>query len=308
MPLVTVIVPNFNHAAFLEKRLETIFGQTYRDFEVILLDDCSTDESRGVLKAWCSREQVSHLVFNEKNSGSAFAQWKKGISLAAGKYIWIAESDDFCDPEFLEKAVAKLEAGADVFSVKTLNTGENGELLAARNSWMDDISPSRWDADFESDGPEEVRFALAVKNTIPNASGVVFRMNSRVLPVLARLENMQFCGDWLFWMNLLESPSRYCYCASVRNYFRTHAAVTRKAAKHEIRNREISAVLRFVLALALPAERRRYLVNYYFQNHYFIFPKMSLRKNLRLFMQQMSVSFRFFPLWVNYYFGNHRPR
>ena len=299
-----MIVPNFNHAAFLEKRLESIFGQTYHDFEIILLDDCSSDGSREILKAWSSRAQVSHLVFNEKNSGSAFAQWKKGISLAAGKYIWIAESDDFCDPEFLGKAVEKLEAGADVFSVKTLSTGENGELLAPRNSWMDDISPTRWDSDFESEGPEEVRFALAVKNTIPNASGVVFRMNEKVLPVLAQLETMRFCGDWLFWMNLLESPSRYYYCSSVCNYFRSHAAVTRKAGKHEIRNREISAVLRFALSLSLPAERRRYLVRYYFKNHYFIFPKLSLRKNLRLFIQQMRVSFRFFPLWVNYYLGN----
>jgi glycosyltransferase involved in cell wall biosynthesis len=49
MPAVSVIVPNYNHARFLRRRIDTILGQTFPDFELILLDDCSTDNSRDIL-------------------------------------------------------------------------------------------------------------------------------------------------------------------------------------------------------------------------------------------------------------------
>ncbi len=99
-PAVSIIVPNYNHEIHLLKRLETIFNQTFRDFEVILLDDASTDESRKILEEYAGRPEVTHFLVNTENSGSAFQQWKKGIRLAEGDYVWIAESDDFSDRYF----------------------------------------------------------------------------------------------------------------------------------------------------------------------------------------------------------------
>ena len=96
MPTVSVIVPNYNHARYLRQRIESVLGQTYQDFEVILLDDCSTDESRSVLGEYAKDPRV-RIEFNEKNSGSTFKQWNKGVRLARGEYIWIAESDDYAD-------------------------------------------------------------------------------------------------------------------------------------------------------------------------------------------------------------------
>ena len=65
MAEVSVIVPNYNHAAFLPKRLESIFNQTYQDFEVILLDDASTDTSVEVLSQYADHPKVTHFVVNE---------------------------------------------------------------------------------------------------------------------------------------------------------------------------------------------------------------------------------------------------
>ncbi|HET6990511.1 MAG TPA: glycosyltransferase family 2 protein, partial [Bacteroidia bacterium] len=110
-PLVSVILPNYNHARFLEQRIKSILSQTFRDFEIIILDDCSTDNSREIIDRYRSDEKISHVIFNETNSGSAFSQWKKGIQSASGTYIWIAESDDFCDPDFLFTGVNKLNKG-----------------------------------------------------------------------------------------------------------------------------------------------------------------------------------------------------
>lgn len=109
-PLVSIIVPNYNHAAFLSERLRSILSQTFQNFELIVLDDASTDDSLAVI-----REQLQdhpHLVFcNATNSGQPCSQWLSGIKKASGRYIWIAESDDSCSPKFLERMVSHLEQG-----------------------------------------------------------------------------------------------------------------------------------------------------------------------------------------------------
>ena len=121
--LVSIIVPNYNHFLFLEKRLDSIFNQTYQNFEVILLDDASSDNSLDILERYRNHPKVPHFIVNEKNSGSPFKQWQKGLELAQGKFIWIAESDDTCDLNFLESQVNCVD-NADVAVAKTLAFNE----------------------------------------------------------------------------------------------------------------------------------------------------------------------------------------
>jgi glycosyltransferase involved in cell wall biosynthesis len=109
MSTVSVIIPNYNHARFLPRRIESVLCQTYQDFELILLDDCSTDDSRSLLSEYACDPRV-RMEFNEKNSGSPFKQWNKGVRLARGEYVWIAESDDYADERMLERLAAVLEA------------------------------------------------------------------------------------------------------------------------------------------------------------------------------------------------------
>ena len=102
MSQISIIIPNYNHAKYLPQRLESVYNQTYQDFEVILLDDCSNDDSVTILNTYAKHLKTSHVVFNDKNSGNTFTQWAKGIALAKGDFIWIAESDDVADLSFLE--------------------------------------------------------------------------------------------------------------------------------------------------------------------------------------------------------------
>ena len=69
MPTVSVIVPNYCHAPYLEQRIESILQQTFQDFELILLDDCSTDGSREILERYRNHPKVSGIFYNERNSG-----------------------------------------------------------------------------------------------------------------------------------------------------------------------------------------------------------------------------------------------
>ena len=124
MPKISIIVPNYNHSSFLNERLDSIFNQTFQDFEVILLDDKSTDNSTEILRHYTQNEKVSHFIINKKNSGSPFKQWKKGIELAKGEFIWIAESDDTCDLNFLEEQIKALQQN-DITVAKTLILSNN---------------------------------------------------------------------------------------------------------------------------------------------------------------------------------------
>src|SRR3984957_7238976 len=102
MPKVSVVIPSYNHARFLRRRVDSVLQQTYQDFELILLDDCSCDNSREILSAYTG-DPRARMEFNAVNSGSTFKQWNKGVRLARGEYVWIAESDDYSDTRFLER-------------------------------------------------------------------------------------------------------------------------------------------------------------------------------------------------------------
>jgi glycosyltransferase involved in cell wall biosynthesis len=223
MPKVSVILPNYNHTTFLPQRLESIFNQTIQDFELIILDDCSTDNSREILKQYTNHPKVSQLIFNEKNSGSTFKQWEKGIELAIGKYIWIAESDDYCEPTFLNNLVTLLDQNSHIGIAycQSRSVDQNNVPL---NSWIKQTEvfvPNFWQNSFWVDGKTVITNFLIFRNIIPNASAVVFRKS--VYKSTSGIDTtMALNGDWLLWVKMLE-VSDLAYYAKELNYFRQHS-------------------------------------------------------------------------------------
>ncbi|QJB46985.1 glycosyltransferase family 2 protein [Dolichospermum flos-aquae] len=227
MPKISVIIPNYNHAQFLEQRIESVLNQTVQDVEVIFLDDNSTDNSREVFSKYVNHPKISHVIFNETNSGSPFKQWNKGFSLATGEYIWLAESDDYADPRFLETLVEILEENPQVGVAycQSHQVDKYNDFVATLHCWTDELDKERWHNDFINNGLEECRKYLIVKNTIPNASAVLTR---RYLfkEIGYADESMFLCGDWLTWIKLLLRCD-IAYSAQVLNFWRTHSTNVR---------------------------------------------------------------------------------
>lgn len=230
MAIVSVIVPNYNHAAFLEERLESIFTQSFRDFEVILLDDASTDKSVEILKKFSEYEKVSHFIINKKNSGSPFKQWKKGIDLAQGEYIWIAESDDFCESNFLETIfdfLAPLQNSPGVVYTQSIDVDEANKEIYNRINWTRDFEPNIWDDDFVLPGYDFIAGYLKKKNVIPNSSAVIFKKDLLQENVFSGdLLKMKMCGDWYFWIKLC-ADTQIGFISQPLNFFRSHSGVSR---------------------------------------------------------------------------------
>ena len=227
MPKVSVIVPNFNHAHFLPQRLESILAQTCTDYELIVLDDFSSDNSRDVLERY-AKQIPMRLIFNEKNSGSPFKQWRKGAALASGEYLWIAESDDYSDPYFLEKLVRRLDENPNVGIAycDSQVVDENGQTLGRSREWNSRLDERRWEGDFMSFGASECVNYLSQQNTIPNASAVVSRC-AIFLRQDGLWDEMRLCGDWLKWIQML-TVSDIVYVSEPLNYYRTHRKTVRE--------------------------------------------------------------------------------
>lgn len=222
MPKVSVIIPNYNHGHFLEQRLNSIFSQTYQDFEIIFLDDASTDNSKEIFSQFAINPCVK-AIFNQTNSGSPFKQWNKGIKHAVGEYIWIAESDDYADPCFLEELVGILDQYPSVGLVycQSYQVDSSGKKLNPNYLfWTNDINKDRWNTNFFNSGISECCNYLVCKNTIPNASAVLFRKNT-YLKISKKNELFTVTGDWLTYVELL-SYSDIFFVSSVLNYFRCH--------------------------------------------------------------------------------------
>lgn len=222
---VSVIIPNYNHARYLPQRIESVLGQTAGDFEVIVLDDASTDDSIGVIERYLDDRRV-RLIRNPVNSGCTFVQWNRGVAEAAGELVWIAESDDYAHPAFLERMVAALEERpkAVVAYCQSLVVDAEDRVLESMAEWTADLGSDRWERDYVNRGPDECARYLIRKCTIPNASAVVFRKKA-FLDAGGAAERMR-TGDWLTWARMLLQGD-VAFVAQPMNFFRRHAGSVR---------------------------------------------------------------------------------
>lgn len=213
MPTVSVIVPNYNHAPYLQQRIESILNQTYQDFEVIILDDFSTDDSQLIIETYHSNQKISHIVYNETNSGSPFKQWDKGIHLAKGEYIWIAESDDWCEPSLLSTIIKGFDKN------KNIVLGYVQSYFIIESNIVKWVSNQRY-LENTMNGIEYLKKELLFDNAIFNASMAVFRKSAYINLSLG-YKDFKFCGDWLFWASIARQGDVFI-SGKILNYFRNH--------------------------------------------------------------------------------------
>jgi glycosyltransferase involved in cell wall biosynthesis len=279
--MISIIVPNYNHGKYLKERMESILNQTFKDFEVIILDDLSTDDSKGVIERYRGNPKISHTIYNSKNSGSPFKQWQKGIERAKGKYIWIAESDDFCASNFLEVAVAKLQQkDAQVFVAKSVRVDESSKSIDEFEWWYEDLGGERWKSDYVNSCEDEIKSYLSKKCTIINTSAVVFENTPNLSSFLDRITKFKSCGDWLFWLMYFSDSKRIAYSTATSNYFRFHANTTRAYVPFE-RNFEVLKIYKWVCNNVLNGRESLNLLSYYFSLHLRFHSRKKLLQNLQ---------------------------
>lgn len=238
-PHVSVIIPNYNHALYLDARIQSVLNQTYQNFELIILDDCSTDNSREIIAKYRSDKHIVQVIYNEQNCGKVFTQWKRGIELARGELIWIAESDDVSDLNFLESLVSKFEKHPSL-------------SLAFCKSWMFDNDGNQWKANQNTvsegfyDGKTFISNVMSNGCIMYNASACLFRKK-----VFFEIDNtyttFKASGDRMFWMLICEHGD--VYVAEERmNHYRKHGMnVTDRSFLKGINQKEAKRIMDYII-------------------------------------------------------------
>ena len=194
-PFVSVIIPNYNHARYLDERIQSVLNQTYQNFEVIILDDKSTDNSVEVINKYKDNPHITNIVVNKENSGSTFKQWHKGFELAKGDSIWIAESDDKCEKELLSTLIEFFEKDPDCVLAYTesIMFKDDGTQL---NSYQKKNSEMLTGHDF-------ISTRMSWTCAIVNASSALFR-KSVAMSIDKQYTEFHGAGDRLFWIEIAE--------------------------------------------------------------------------------------------------------
>lgn len=241
---VSVIIPNYNYENFIIERIDSILNQSYPIYELIILDDKSTDNSVNVIKEKIKTIKGVKVKFveNKKNTGSPFSQWQKGISLVEGDYFWIAEADDSAHPLFLETVMKAFDNKNVILSyTDSARIDENNNLIAKNSQDLYNIyGTNRWDKPYINKGTDEIINYLSITNTILNVSGVVWK-KGKYNEIIENAKQFKVAGDWYIYYKLLELGD-IAFNNQSLNYFRKHSKSVSTVVKSDIEYKEICQI------------------------------------------------------------------
>ena len=246
---VSVIIPNYNYENYIIERIDSILLQTYPIYEIIILDDCSTDNSVEVINNKIEEIKRDYpkikvqFVVNEKNSGGCvFKQWKKGFDLATGDFIWIAEADDSAANNFVEELIKPFDDPEMVLSYceSAKIDGENNLIRPRCDDWYDMCRTGEWNKSYIWTGKEEIINHLSVTNTILNVSSVIWRKKD-YSDIFEKAGEFKVAGDWYIYYNILKE-GKISWNTNALNYYRKHGSSVSTDVRAEIEYSEICKI------------------------------------------------------------------
>lgn len=226
-PKVSAIVPNYNHGRYLAQRLDSILAQTYPNIEITVLDDCSKDDSRDVIDQYAARypDRITK-VYNETNSGGVFNQWRKGVSGVDGEIVWICESDDFCDAEFVEKLVPYFaDDSVQMAFGRILETDIEGSPNLWLDTYREHAEAGIWATPLVRPAADWFAHGFGVSNVIANVGGCLFRRSPVPLTTWQQAATYRVVGDWYLYLQIA-SGGQIAWEPEAISYFRRHGANT----------------------------------------------------------------------------------
>lgn len=205
-PEITVLMSTYNRSSFLPASIESILGQTFSDFEFIIINDGSDDQSDDILKSYAAKDKRIKVVTNEKNEGLVYSlNW--GLNLARGKYIARMDDDDVALPERFEKQHAFMEGNPDVAVVA---------------SWVGVPDGSRaWTFQQETD-PQKIKVQLYL-NSVPISHPASFLRRHFLEKHHIRYNNAyRSAEDRKMWLDILDAGGTIRNIPEVLLLFRLH--------------------------------------------------------------------------------------
>lgn len=198
MPLISVIMPSYNHGKFIEKAINSVLSQTFDDFELIIIDDASNDNSREVIVELAEKDKRIRVVFHNKNLGIA-KTFNEGIEMACGKYIAFIASDDKWKSDKLQKQVEIL------MKDENLAVWAEGLVIDEKDEITGEIFTS-WIKAENMKKSGYILEELLQRNFIFGSSFIIKRTN---LASIRFNEKLKFLNDWEFYVDIAKNYKYY---------------------------------------------------------------------------------------------------
>ena len=236
---ISVVVPNYNYEKFLIERIYSILNQTEKISELIILDDCSKDNSRKLIDEIVEKiKDYVHIrkVYNQNNTGSAFKQWQKGFNLANGDYVWIAEADDYCQKNLLRELIKKIKKDSNIILAyaDTSFIDKDGKIfLKSIEPEIDIRKTKHWKHSYINKGIDELNNYTFLNCTIANVSSALIKKGNYDDFFDKAIQYRQ-SGDWVLYAHLM-TLGDVAYVNKPLNNYRVHGnniTSTMKKQKH----------------------------------------------------------------------------
>ena len=209
-PKVSICITNYNYGRFIGDAIQSVLEQTYKNFELIIMDNCSTDNSEEVIKSF-SDPRIRYYK-NDKNIG-AIRNWNRGLSLARGEYITILHADDKLTPNFIEKEAEMLDRNPNVGLVYS-----SCIFIDGKGAVIEEFRP--YDGNRIIRGEDEFK-RLVFRDYISVPTVMVRKKCYDALGDFS--EEYTYCPDWEMWLRILLSYDAG-FISEPLAYYRIHGA------------------------------------------------------------------------------------
>ena len=208
LPTLSVVVPNYNHGEYIAEQLEAILAQSLQPTEIIVIDDCSTDNSVEIIQSFVAQDNLVRLVCNEENWGVNYSV-NKAIEMASGEYVCCCPADDRVLPGFFEQSMVLLaqypEAGLCCSHPGFLDDATGA--IDKKEDWFHLDDYSRYVS------PEEVMNAVGPKGLWIAGFTCVFK-RSAFIESGKYIPELKWYSDWFVW-HIIAFRYGICYIPEV---------------------------------------------------------------------------------------------
>jgi glycosyltransferase involved in cell wall biosynthesis len=206
-PKVSVLIPSYNYVKYLQEAIDSVLAQSYTDYELIVVDNCSTDNTIEIVNRYIHKDSRVKLHINETNIGM-YPNYNQALLLASGKYIKFLNADDKFHPNILEKFVDILETNPHLALV-----------TSARQNFGSDDTVHRSKFIGLQKAEDIILEALDKGNFIGEPTTVMFRRTNLTLGLFDT--SLLMFADYDMWLRQLSKGDIY-FCEEVLSYFRQH--------------------------------------------------------------------------------------
>lgn len=237
---MSIIVTSYNHAEYLERRMDSLLAQTYDNLEIIVIDDCSTDGSFEVLKEYSKYQHIKIITLTE-NGGYAKA-CNLGVQLSKGNYIMFAECDDYDEPDHIAILMMDLKnnESVGVAYCKSNMVDRNGKMFGDDFQCREKYFKIKCSKDTLITKGEMQKYLLN-SCVIPNMSAAIIR--KEYFMIIGGLDSKyKACADWDFWCRISNHCDFY-YVSTPLNNFRNHDSTVRNTTAINVSVLEIFDLL-----------------------------------------------------------------